>query len=186
MLSPRLQGYVTAWDVKQYTYCPTIVWIRHYLEVGEPADTNMELGRSREYSERVLQSLGIPRPWRFEVWLREPRRGLAGVVDLVGGSGRFEVAEVKAFGRRGFEHFRLQLMFYAYLTTLCLGPVVRAHLVLGGRAYTYPVTDRVLRDVSRLVDRVLEVVSSERPPPTPYAGSPRCSRCWYRRFCPRV
>jgi CRISPR/Cas system-associated exonuclease Cas4 (RecB family) len=77
-------------------------------------------------------------------------------------------------------------MFYAYLTTLCLGPVVRAHLVLGGRAYTYPVTDRVLRDVSRLVDRVLEVVGSERPPPTPYVGSLRCSRCWYRRFCPRV
>lgn len=184
MLSPRLPSYVTAWDVKQYTYCPAIVWIRHHLEVEEPAGTSMELGRSREYDEEVLKALRIPRPWYFEVRLRDPRRGVAGVVDLVGGSGKLEVAEVKAFKRRGFEHFRLQLMFYAYLATLCLGPVVRAHLVLGSRAYTYPVTDRALREVSDVVNRVLDVVSSERPPPTPYARSSRCSRCWYRRFCP--
>jgi CRISPR/Cas system-associated exonuclease Cas4 (RecB family) len=139
--------------------------------VEEPADTNMELGKSREYSRDTLEALGLPKPWYFEVWLRDRKRGIAGVVDIVAGSGRFEVVEMKAYRRRSFNHFRLQLMFYAYLATHCLGPVVRAHLVLGDSVRTYPVTEGSLREVSRAVGRVVEVAGSERPPPSPYAGS---------------
>ncbi len=184
MLNPKTSEYVTSWDVKQYIYCPTIVWIKSVVGVEEPADINMELGKSREYGRTALNSLSLPRPLRFEVWVRNPSAGLAGVVDVLAGDGRFEVAEVKAYERRGFEHFRLQLMFYSYLVTVSLGPVTKAHLVLGRSYRTYPITERSLTEVSRLVRKVRQVRDLERPPPSPYARSSRCLRCWYRRYCP--
>lgn len=172
--------------MKEYTYCPVIVWIRSVLGLREPPSLDMALGSSKPYKPELLERAGIPKPWSFEVKLRNSSLGISGVVDLVGGSGRYEVAEVKAFGRRSHGHFTYQLMFCAYLVSTVLGPVVRAHLILGDRVKTYPVSDRALREVERVIRRVREIKESERPPPTPYAGSRRCSLCWYRRYCPRV
>ncbi|MEM1962586.1 MAG: CRISPR-associated protein Cas4 [Sulfolobales archaeon] len=179
-------SYVTSGDVKDYTYCPTIVWIKSALGVREPPSVDMVLGSSKPYRSEVFERIGIPKPWAFEVLLRCKHLGISGVVDLVGGSRRYEVAEVKAFKRRNYSHFTSQLMFYAYLTSVVLGPVVRAHLVLGDRVKTYSITDRVLQEVERVVKRVREIKNSDRPPTTPYAGSKRCVLCWYRRYCPSV
>lgn len=179
-------SYVTSGDVKDYAYCPVIVWVKSVLGVREPLSADMVLGTSKPYRADVFERAGIPRPWTFEVPLRSRSLGVAGVVDLVGGSGRYEVAEIKAFRRRSHAHFTSQLMFYAYLTSVVLGPVARAHLVLGDRVKTYSVTDRALREVEGVVERVREIKESERPPATPYAGSGRCGLCWYRRYCPRV
>lgn len=162
------------------------MWIKNVVGIEEPADVNMELGKSREYSRTALKFLNLPKPLRFEVWIRNPNVGIAGVVDVLAGDGRFEVAEVKAYERRYFEHFRLQLMFYSYLVTVSLGPVTRAYLVLGRSYRVYPITDRSLAEVSNLVRKVRQVRDLERPPPSPYAGSYKCSMCWYRRYCPWV
>lgn len=179
-------SYVTSGDVKDYTYCPTIVWIKSVLGVREPPSMDMVLGSSKPYRAEVFERARIPKPWAFEVPLRSRSLGISGIVDLVGGSGRYEVAEVKAFKRKSHTHFTSQLMFYVYLTSTVLGPVVRAHLVLGDRIKTYSVSDRALREVERIVKKVREIKESERPPATPYAGSRRCGLCWYRRYCPRV
>ncbi|MEM1622682.1 MAG: CRISPR-associated protein Cas4 [Sulfolobales archaeon] len=178
--------YVTSVDIKDYTYCPTIIWIKSVLGVREPPSVDMVLGSSKPYRAEVFERIGIPKPWAFEVPLRCGSLGVSGVVDLVGGSRRYEVAEVKAFKRRNYSHFTYQLMFHAYLTSVVLGPVVRAHLVLGDRVKTYSITDRVLREVERVVKKVREIKDSDRPPTTPYAGSRRCVLCWYRRYCPSV
>lgn len=179
-------NYVTSVDIKEYIYCPVTVWIRSVLGFREPPSLNMVLGSSKPYRPEVFERAGIPKPWSFEVVLRNSSLGISGVVDLVGGSSRYEVAEVKAFRRKSYGHFTSQLMFCAYLTSTVLGPVARAHLILGDRVKTYPINDRVLREVERVVKRVREIKESERPPVAPYAGSERCGLCWYRRYCPRV
>lgn len=176
--------YVTSWDVKEYVYCPVIVWIKHVLNVEEPPDFNMIFGSSKVYRQDILERVGLPKPWSFEVSLRNSSRGIAGVVDVIGGCSRYEVVELKAFRRWSYSHFRIQLMFYAYLVSTTVGPVTRAHLVLEDRVRTYSVNNHAIRDVEWVIERVREIRDSEKPPQV--LQSRKCRLCWYRRYCPSV
>lgn len=177
-------GYITSWDVKQYEYCPTIPWIRANHLVEEPATPSMTMGRlSLEEKEAVARELGLPRPVRFEVPVASRRLGAAGVVDVVAGSRRLTVVEVKRFYRRSYRHFETQLKFYAYLVSYEIAPVHRAVLKLGDRVVEYAVEAEDLRRVEELVGRVRGVVESPSPPPA-NTDPARCSMCWYRRYCP--
>ena len=177
--------FVTGWDVKEFSYCPVIPWVRANYGVVEPPTYSMGLGRDvgRGVREGVARRLNLPRPWRFEVFVEVRGEGLSGVVDVLAGRSWFAVVEVKAFRRSsGFEHFRDQLFFYSYIVSRVFGPVREAYLVLGGRVFRYLIDERVVGRVRELVRRVREVKGSPRPP-TPRPGF-RCSFCWYRRYCP--
>ena len=176
--------YVSAWDVKQYVYCPMIPWIKENIEVMEPPDINMLLGRPEGPKEETLEKLKIPKPWRYEVYLRNPSLKISGVVDVIGGVEKFEVVEFKTFGRLRHDHFTAQLLFYAYLVNTTLGPVLRAHMLLGRKVLTYCVTDEVLNQVGRLIKKVREVKTSVEPPVGRRVDPRKCSLCWYRRYCP--
>jgi len=177
--------YVSAWDVKQYVYCPLIPWIKEHVGVVEPPDINMELGKPEGPKEDVLIRLGVPKPWRYDVYLRNTDLMIVGVVDLVGGVKKLEVVEFKLFNRRRYSHFTSQLLFYAYLVSKSLGPVHKAHIVLGKNTITYYVTEETLRHVERLVERVREVKTGDDPPRGVRQDPHKCGLCWYRRYCPR-
>lgn len=176
--------YVSAWDVKQYVYCPLIPWIKEWVGVTEPPDINMELGKPKGPREEVLEELKVPKPWRYEVRLRNACLGISGVVDVVGGDRKFEVVEFKLFSRRRYDHFTSQLLFYAYLVSRTLGPVRRAHILIGGKTLTYFISEEVLASVKRLVERVRKVKTCEEPPFSTRVDPRKCSLCWYRRYCP--
>jgi len=150
----------------------------------EPPDINMELGRPEGPKEEVLVRLGIPKPWRYEVYLRNTDLMIVGVVDLVGGAKKFEIVEFKLFNRRKYGHFTSQLLFYAYLVNKSLGPVYRAHIVLGKNTVTYYVTGEVLQHIERLIRKVREVKINDDPPRGVRADPHKCGLCWYRRYCP--
>lgn len=177
--------YVSAWDVKQYVYCPLIPWIKEHVNVAEPPDLNMVLGKINEPKEEILRRLGVPEPWRYEVYLRNTELMIVGVVDLVGGDKRLEVVEYKSFNRRRYGHFTSQLLFYAYLVSKSLGPVHRAHIVLGKNAITYHVTEETLQHVEKLVRKVREVKTRDDPPRGVRPDLHKCGLCWYRRYCPK-
>lgn len=177
--------WVTAWDVKQYVYCPTIVWIRANYGVTEPSTPSMELGAMEAQARRkedIARMLNLPKPWRFEVRVKDPATGASGVIDIVAGNRRLHVVEVKAYRRTEIEHFIAQTLFYAYLTNKALGPAARAYLVMGNTVKKFTVTENVLRTVERIINAVKKVKSSERPPNV--GGGRKCITCWYRRYCP--
>ncbi|MEM1831006.1 MAG: CRISPR-associated protein Cas4 [Desulfurococcaceae archaeon] len=178
--------YVTAWDVKQFTYCPIIPWIKENIGVVEPPDINMMLGKPEGPKEEILEELNVPKPWRYEIHLKNQLLRISGVVDVVGGVKRFEVVEFKLFTRRRYDHFTTQLLFYAYLVSKTLGPVARAHMLLGRKTITYQVSDDVLKQVEKLVRKVREAKTSEDPPVGRRLDPRKCSLCWYRRYCPNT
>jgi len=175
--------YVTGWDVRQFTYCPVIPWLRANYGVEEPPTFSMALGLDvgRDVKELIARKLNLPKPWRFEVRVDDHREGLSGTVDILAGSRWFAVVEVKAFKRRRFEHFTSQLFFYVYLVNKALGPVRESYLVLGDEVVSYVVDEYVLKKASELVRKVREVKASAKPP-NPRRGT-HCSYCWYRRYC---
>ncbi len=178
--------YVTAWDVKQFVYCVMIPWIKENIGISEPPDINMSLGKSRKPAEAVLEKLRVPKPWRYETYLRDPRLRISGVVDVIGGEKKFEVVEFKYFSRLRYDHFTTQLLFYSYLVTKTLGPVTRAHMILDRKTITYHITDEVLNQVEKLINRVREVKASAEPPVSRRLDPRKCSLCWYKRYCPSI
>ncbi len=174
---------ITPWDVKQYAYCPAIPWLVRQLGVREPETRSMALGREERLKRLAsLRDLGVQPPIRLDVEMYSPRLRMAGVCDAVSGDRRLTVIEVKAFRRKHLAHFKAQLMAYALLSEECIGPTVKAVLVVQDKAASWDVTADALSEARRLAARVREVVESESPPPV--ATSPKCAACWYRRFCP--
>ncbi len=154
--------------------------------VEEPMTISMDVGRlDINEKEVVANELGLPKPVRYEVYLISRRLGIAGIVDIVAGSKRLVVVEVKKFRRRWFKHFEVQLKFYAYLVTKELAPVTTAILKLNNYVVKYRVEFEDLKIIEELVNRVREVKESPKPP-TVNPDINKCGICWYRRYCIRA
>lgn len=181
-------AYISVTELKEMAYCPVIPWIHAHLGYRTDPTPSMESGQQRvdaDYKEAVAEELGLPRPYRLEVPLRSPRLGLSGVVDVIAGSGTYTVLEVKAFKRpRGrWRHYRLQLLAYALLVMDTLGPVREAILYMGGETLRIPVSERVVQETLKAIERLNVIIRSEDPP-RPNIPSAKCTYCWYSRVCP--
>ena len=179
--------YITPWDVKQYVYCPMIPWIIHHVGISEPVTESMEGGGKVdvEYKEEVARKLRLPRPWRFELELVDHELGVRGKVDIVAGSKRLVVVEVKRYYRRSIEHFQAQLIVYALMVNKLVGPVWKTILVYGDKVRELPVDDKVLEEARRLVEKTWNTLLGDRPPTVNQVAG-KCATCWYRRYCPRA
>lgn len=183
LFNPMMTDYITSWDIKQFIYCPMITWIRSNYLVEEPSNPNMELGKiSIDEKELIAKELNLPQPIRYEVHIVSKKLKAAGVVDIVAGSKRATVVEVKKFYRHQVNHFETQLKFYAYLVNAELTPVHKAILKVGNKVLNYLISGEELRRVEELIRKVREV--REKPnPPTVNTPPNKCIKCWYRRYC---
>ncbi|HDD26876.1 MAG TPA: CRISPR-associated protein Cas4 [Acidilobales archaeon] len=176
--------YVTAIDVKEYTYCPVIPWVMSNFMVTEPVSRSMEFGVvDVNYKVKVADELRLPKPRSYEVSVVSKSLRAAGRVDVIAGSRRVCIAEIKRYMRRRFKHFETQLKFYAYLVTKELRPVEKAYLVMGSKVIKYRVEYEDLKHIEKLIKEVREVKQSPTPPkhnPIPN----QCANCWYRKYCP--
>ncbi len=177
--------YITPWDIRQYTYCPLIPWIIHHLGITEPPTESMEIGGevNAEQKQEIAKKLKLPKPWRIEVWLEDRKLGLHGKIDILAGTKRLIVVEVKKYTRKGIEHYKNQLLAYALLATRKIAPVTKAILVLGNKTIQYPITHQDLKQAEKLVQKTRKTITSEQPPTTNQNPN-KCKTCWYKKYCP--
>ncbi len=178
--------YVTAIDVKEYTYCPMIPWIMYNFDVTIPPTISMKYSSiDVEEKEAIAKKLKLPKPWIFEGKFINRKYKAMGIVDIVAGDKRVIVVEVKKNYRKFYDHFKVQLMFYAWLVNSTYKPVHKAVLVLGKKAIEYEVTDRDLEKIRRIIRKIREIRSKEKPPIINQIPQ-KCNNCWYRRYCPNT
>ena len=177
-------AYITPTDVKDYHYCKAIPWLRARTGLHEPPTPSMEAGVvDYSYKERVASQLGLPKPYRLEVRVVDKGLGVSGVIDVVAGSGRLRVVEVKAGVRRVGRHHTAQLKVYALLAQRNLGPVEEAILYTSRAVQRLRVTPRLLEEAARSVEATRRAVGSEDPPVVSQPAA-KCRYCWYNRLCP--
>ncbi len=110
-------------DVKQYEYCPRIVFYNTVMPVERKSTVKMERGKQEEFKLDALEKrrtlaryqLGAGER-RFHVWLESPKLGLSGKLDLliVSHRGFFPVDFKYTRGRPRRNHV-FQLAGYAML-----------------------------------------------------------------------
>lgn len=191
----------TVTDLKQYAYCPRIVFYTYCLPLIRPTTGKMEEGRlaheeAREREQRrTLRIYGLEEARRyFDVWVASEELGLTGRIDLVlevtaqgGASGGREWIPVdyKQTGRRAGSHLRRQLAAYGMMLEETRGGVVRRGFIyslLTRQAEEIPLTPSLRREVREAVAAMREMVERERMPDPPSSLQP-CVNCEFRRFC---
>lgn len=186
-------------DLKQWTYCPRVLYYRYCLPEIRPITDLMRAGIGSHCDEvgreerRSLRTYGLNIGERaFDVRLRSEVIGLRGQLDLAivvpdRAAPRAEaiVVEYKDSERAAPLHFKLQLAAYALLLEEAWSLPVRR-----GFIYSIPlrtveiigITPALRQKVRQAVAAMQAAVAGEWMPDAPASRRP-CVSCEFRRFC---
>lgn len=180
-------------DLKQFTYCPRIVFYQYAMPVEHRATFKMERGKTIEVrvedleKRRRLREYGLDAGTRrFQVWMRSPRLGLSGRVDLLieTADGMFPVDFKDTTAPIRHNH-RVQLCAYAILIEETFRRPVRV-----GFIYRVPRSDvaevemslELRTETEETIQAIRTLIRSEcMPEATPVRA--RCTDCEYRNYC---
>lgn len=180
-------------DLKQYLYCPRIVYYRWVMPVVPPATHLMNRGKDLEEEferlepRRTLSKYGLEEAKKhFQVQMTDPELGLTGKVDLLLESkDQVAVVEVKATEQGIFPNQEIQIGAYALLAEAAFKrpcPVAFCVLLDTNSIRTIEVNDQV-RGQSKEILRDVKKLILEPALPEPTSVRKRCENCEYRNFC---
>jgi len=187
----------TVTDLKQYAYCPRIVFYTYCLPLLRPTTYKMEAGAAAHAEagererRRTLAVYGLVEgERRFDVWVASERLGLQGRVDLVIGVGAEGAREwipvdYKQSARPAGPHHKRQLAAYGMMLEETLGGRARRGFIYSlvtRRAEEIALTGRLREEVSETVAAMRAMVEREAMPDPPRSRQP-CVNCEFRRFC---
>nr|MBC7245039.1 CRISPR-associated protein Cas4 [Chloroflexota bacterium] len=186
-------------DLKQYFFCPRIVYYHYCLPAVRPVIFKMLVGREQGEEEhlreerRSLKAYGLRQGERFfNLMLSSLRLGLHGRLDLAiktddNISRTLEAIPVdyKLTPGRTVTHFILQVVAYGMLLEEAWNmPVQRGFLYLipARRAREVALTPELRRQVQAAVEAMRYIVTREAMPAPPRQQA-KCRICEFRRFC---
>ena len=186
----------TATDLKQYLYCPRILYYHHCLPAIRPITHKMEAGIRAHDAEATREARRSLRPYglhaaerHFDVWLESERWGIRGQVDLVlaspdGDETRAWPVEFK-LARQVGAHWKSQLAIYALLLEEQWGITADRgyiYLIPSRRAETISLTPALKRRAEAALAQMARIVRDEWMPEPPTSRA-KCRDCEFRRFC---
>jgi CRISPR-associated exonuclease Cas4 len=180
-------------DLKQYEYCPRIVFYNTVMPLDRKVTFKMQRGTEAEFQLDALEKRRSLRRYklkegerRFHVWLHSERLGLSGKMDLliVSQQGYFPVDFKYTRGRPHRNHIS-QLAGYAVLVEEQYQTQVETgfiYLAPVGELVAIKITEELKQEVADRLARIREMVREELlPPPTQVRA--RCSECEFRNYC---
>jgi CRISPR-associated exonuclease Cas4 len=186
-------------DLKQYIYCPRLIYYLHCLPEVRPVTYKMEAGLSAQDDEEVRAARRSLRAYKLSrgqletnVHLESDTLGLRGIADLVittddnpQGEPELIPVDYKLSDREMGLHFKLQLLAYGLLLRETTNlPVRRGFLYAIPRRQATEVlfTTALQEQLSKALAEMREITDQEVMPEPPRQRS-KCQVCEFRRFC---
>jgi CRISPR-associated exonuclease Cas4 len=180
-------------DLKQYFYCPRIIYYTYCLPVPRPVTHPMQIGAVEHEvisvieRRRSLERYGLTEGERmFHVSLQSASMGLTGVVDMVVTTQeRAFPVEFKHTSQRLNMNAKYQLAAYAMMVEECLGKPVEYGFIyrIPKKSITAVSISSALRqEVSHALSDMREFIAEERLP-EPAREHGKCVECEFRRYC---
>ena len=182
----------TVTDLKQYIFCPRILYYHTCLPDVRPVTYKMEAGiqvHEVEHKRSVRRSMNIvdidEGERMFDVALQSQALGLSGQIDEIIHIGdRYIPVDYKLARKAGY-HFKGQVAAYAILVESTFQTRVEQailYLTLSKLSVDVRITDGLRREVYKAIETMRDIATLETiPPPTEYRQ--RCIDCEFRRFC---
>jgi CRISPR-associated exonuclease Cas4 len=180
-------------DLKQYEYCPRIVFYNTVMPLDRKVTFKMQRGTEAEFHLDALEKRRSLRRYklgdgerRFHVWLHSERLGLSGKMDLliVSSQSYFPVDFKYTRGRPHRNHIS-QLAGYAVLAEEQYQTTIETafiYLVPVGELVAIKITKELKEEVSDRLSSMREMILDEiLPPPTQVRA--RCAECEFRNYC---
>jgi len=186
-------------DLKQFAYCPRIVYYHYCWPAVRPVTEKMQMGVQAGETEEVREARRSLRPYGLQRGVRHPdvylaseRWKLRGRVDLAiqtddnpGGVPEAIPVDFKLSPGRMGENLRLQVAGYGVLLEEVWGVACRrgfVYFIPRRRAVEVPFSDD-LRDRLRSTLSLIEVMVDHERMPEPVGERSRCQVCEFRLFC---
>jgi CRISPR-associated exonuclease Cas4 len=186
-------------DLKQYTYCPRIVYYRYCLPHIRPITYKMQAGiaahddEAEREARRSLRLYNIAQGERwFNVRLDSPALRVRGRLDMViaipdrvAPEAELIPVEYKLSDRTPGTHFKVQLATYALLLEELWQRPVRhgfLYLIPLRKAVAIPISSVLRRKARDQIAAMQKMVTHETMPDPPASRRP-CINCEFRRFC---
>ncbi len=182
-------------DLKQYVYCPRVLYYQTVLPEIRPITHKMEVGAeahvqvSAQEKRRSLRTYGLASGERFfNVPVYNPGLLLSGEIDMVIQTADELIPVDYKNAKEVRKHYRLQLMAYGRL--LELADPKEERVVKRGFLYLIPkreavevrFTPALRRQLDAALREMRQIAETQRMPET--AVSPaQCVDCEFRRFC---
>jgi CRISPR-associated exonuclease Cas4 len=180
-------------DIKQFDYCPRVVFYNTVMPVARKSTVKMERGKEVEVKLDALEGRRTLRRYRlsegerrFHVWLNSPILGLSGKLDLliVTQEASYPV-DFKYTRDRPRRNHVMQLGAYALLVENAMkipSPMAFVYLTPSDQLVRINVTDRLKELVLGRLASIRQMIREGiLPEPTPVRA--RCEECEFRNYC---
>lgn len=183
---------LTITHLKQYAYCPRVVYYETCIPDVRPRTFKMEAGKEAHEREReraarrTLAAYNIQKgERRFDVRIQSLALGLTGMIDeVVLTDAETLVVDYKLADYAGENH-KLQIAAYALLAEEAFGrpvPLGYIYLLKDKRFAKVPITPELRNSVQEAIQAIDRIRLNEyMPPPTDQPN--KCVGCEFRRFC---
>ena len=180
-------------DLKQYFYCPRVIYYTYCLPVPRPVTHPMQVGAAEHEvvsvfeRRRSLKRYGLTEgERRFHIPLQAPALDLTGVLDmLITTEGRAFPVEFKDTLQRLNVNAKYQLVAYGMMVEECLEKPVECGFIyrIPKKNITAVSISRELRQrVTQALADMREMIVQERLPEPPRQRG-KCVECEFRRYC---
>lgn len=183
-------------DLKQWAYCPRVVFYNYVMPVDTQSTYKMKHGHSAEElfdrleKRRGLNEFGLKDGTRrFHYWCSSEKLGLSGKLDLLieSNAGLYPV-DFKETEQKVHPNHVMQLCGYALLLEDCLGRRVErgfVFLIPRDEVVVVELTDERKAVARAALDAIRDTIRKQRTPePTEVVA--RCADCEYRNYCADV
>lgn len=184
---------ITVGDLKQFVYCPRVVYYHYIMPVKAKPTYSMEYGMRAEMEmdalekRRTLSRYGLDKGVRkFNHWVRAKRLGLSGKLDLLIDSpdGLYPVDFKFTLGR-DYKNHHCQICGYALILEELHGRRIEngfLFLIPRQTILKVPISDHLRADTIDMLDRIRQMVENELIPEAT-DNRAKCTDCEYRNYC---
>ena len=183
-------------DLKQWVYCPRVLYYHTCLPDVRPTTYKMEVGirageeEARREMRRSLRTFGLENGHReFDLQLETSRLGLRGTVDMVIWTQDSQLEDAipvdYKLSKISGAHFKLQIMAYGLLLEDQFGVKTRRgflYLIPTRKAVEVRFDNRLRRKLLEILDSMHQMLGLEMMP-EPAQNRRKCLTCEFRRFC---
>jgi len=180
-------------DLRQYHYCPRVVYYQYVMPVDKKTTYKMEKGKAAQEEleelekRRKLKAYGLENGRRrFNWWLHSQSLGLSGRPDMIiETEDALYPVDFKYTRGRPQKNHMFQLAGYALILEESEGRPVEK-----GFIYLIPQKDAVVSEITRekkqeclqILDQIRDMVENEKFPDPPSTRA-KCVDCEYQNYC---
>jgi len=185
--------YITVTDVKNYAYCPKIIYFTHVLHLQEPKTEAMELGSQKHDETLITPLLKTLKTKKLlkNINLTSKTLKITGKLDYLAITkfGEYIPIEIKwseptPKGKPKRDH-KLQLATYAILTEENYKTTIKRAAIYYKRAHKttiIPLNPKLKQQAKNTINKIHKIIQNEQIPKTKQPKT-KCENCGYQKIC---